>query len=175
MPGSGLQADEVRIAPDAPRRTRGPSWGCAENSLKEILLRRGIRTGVGELSELVNAGEDGASFADLIRAAKAKGVKATPRVLSVDELEKALLAGEGPCIVHLSRSGGHFSVAEAVEGRIRLVDPPGRVWESGSERLREAFSGHALFFGTTGAGPSAGAPRAKKKATKKAKKKRLKK
>jgi ABC-type bacteriocin/lantibiotic exporter with double-glycine peptidase domain len=138
--------DRARAAPDSARRGRGPSWGCAENCLKEILLRRGIRTGIGELSGFVKPGPEGASFADLVRAAEAKGLVAEPRKLTVESLEKSLLAGEGPCIVHLSWEGGHFSVAEAHEKRIRLIDPPWRVWESGPKRLRESFSGHAIFF-----------------------------
>jgi ABC-type bacteriocin/lantibiotic exporter with double-glycine peptidase domain len=169
MPGNGLSSAEARVSPDARHRARGPSWGCAENCLKEILLRQGVRTGIGEVAELVNAPGEGASFADLARAAKAKGLKAVPRQLSVEELDQALLAGEGPCVVHLSWGGGHFSVAEVAAGSVQLVDPPDRVWQGGSERLRQAFSGHALFFE-----PAETAPRAKKVAKKKATKKKKK-
>jgi hypothetical protein len=66
--------------------------------------------------------------------------------MSVQELEEALLGAQGPCIIHMTYGGGHFSIAEAHEGRIRLVDPPWRIWESGARRLREAFTGYALFF-----------------------------
>jgi len=146
MPEKAPSTAEAKINPDAHRWARGPSWGCAENCLKEILLRMGIKTGVGELAELLKAPAAGASFADLVRAAKAKGLTAEPMKLTVEGLEKALLDGKGPAIVHLTMSGGHFSVAEAFDGRIRLMDPPYRVWESGPRRLREAFSGFALFF-----------------------------
>ena len=165
MPEKAPSTAEVKINPDAHRRARGPSWGCAENCLKEILLRLGIVTGVGELAGLVKATTEGASFADLVRVIKTKGLTAVPKKLSADELESVLLAGEGPAIVHMSYGGGHFSIAEAFEGRIRLLDPPDRVWESGPARLREAFTGFAMFFKGAGRSRSAVSPTTAQKPT----------
>ena len=38
-------------------------------------------------------------------------------------------------------------MAEAVDGKVRVLDPPDRVWESGLTHLEDCgFSGYSLFF-----------------------------
>lgn len=117
------------------------SYNCGPAALATVLNYLGINATEQELATLAGTDESGTTMCGLVRAAQAKGLKATGMKISVDELKKNN-------IVFLNISGiTHYSVVKEVTvGSIKLADPGLGNIEMSKKKFNEVYSGNALVM-----------------------------
>ncbi|QEF94545.1 peptidase C39 [Methanothermobacter sp. KEPCO-1] len=113
------------------------NYTCGPAALATLLQNLGINTTEDELADLAETTEDGTTMQGLIKAAKAKGVNAVAKRVSVENLKPGM-------IVYMD---GHYSVIRDVDNEtVSLADPSLGKISRPLEEFKDEYSGMALLI-----------------------------
>jgi predicted double-glycine peptidase len=117
-----------------------PDEMCGPKCLLVVCQRLGVRADLDELAGLCCRGENPTTMADLCRAAREKGLKATGSKIRMEDLATLGV----PAIAHLW--GNHFVVVQcASTDLVEVTDPPAEPRVVPLEEFKKMYSGFALL------------------------------